>query len=143
MIEGFAAFLADDLPDTFPDDIAERGTEPAGFVWLQGWNDQFEDGFVEAYEDNLVALVQDVRAALEVEDLAVFVVEGPTLDEPLRQARLNAIERLDAEQPGRQLHVATEDLVEEEIEGNFHFHFNAANYLEVGRRTAAAMEQLR
>jgi alpha-galactosidase len=143
MVEGFSDFLADEVGATFPDALADRGEEIAGFVWLQGWNDQFEDGFVAEYEDNLVALVEDVRDALGVADLPVVVVEGPTLDEPLRQARLSAIARLDADRPGRQVHVATEDLVEEEVEGNFHFHFNAANYLEVGRRAAVAMADLR
>ncbi len=139
MLSDFDSFLEGSLQDSFPEALEERGYELAAFVWLQGWNDQFEDGFVEEYEDNLVALVGDVREAVEQPGLLAVIVEGPTLDEALRSARLAAIERLEAEQPGASLLVTTEDLVEEEVEGNFHFHFNAGNYLEVGRRIADAL----
>ena len=108
-------------------------------MWLQGWNDQFEDGFVEQYEDNLVALVQDVRSALQLEALPAIIVEGPTLLEELRTARAAAVARLNAEQADSAVLVETNDLVDEDLEGNFHFHFNAKNYLEVGRRAATAI----
>jgi len=139
MIDGFRAYRDDTLATVFPEEIQARGVELAGFVWLQGWNDQFEDGFVAQYEDNLVHLITDVRAVLERPDLPVIIVEGPTLQEELRAARRAAIARLDGQQPGRTVFVETEDLVEEEIPGNFHFHFSARNYLEVGRRTAEAI----
>jgi len=139
MTTSFRDFMEGDLALTFPAALEAGGYELAGFVWLQGWNDQFEDGFVGQYEDNLVALVNDVRAAVGVPDLPAIIVEGPTLQEELRAARRAAIARLELEQPGRSLYVATEDLVEEEIPGNFHFHFNAHAYLEVGRRTARAI----
>jgi len=51
------------------------GYEIAGFIWLQGWNDMFEEGAVEAYEQNLVDLIQDVRAAWGVPDLPVVIGE--------------------------------------------------------------------
>jgi len=139
MIQSFLSFRDNGLTETFPDDLEERSYEVAAFVWLQGWNDQFEDGFVAQYEDNLVALVGDVRADLELPGLPAVIVEGPTLDQELRDARSAAIARLNVSQPGSAVLVETEDLVEEEIEGNFHFHFNAANYLEVGRRIADAL----
>jgi alpha-galactosidase len=139
MTASFAEFLDTELSATFPAALADGGYEISGFIWLQGWNDQFEDGFVAQYEDALVALITDVRAAVGVENLPAIIVEGPTLQEELRAARLAAIRRLEATYPGRTLYVATEDLVQEEVPGNFHFHFNAHNYLEVGRRTARAI----
>jgi hypothetical protein len=139
MLTQFALFREQDLMATFPEAMEERGYRIAGFIWLQGWNDQFEDGFVEQYEDNLVALISDVRTALEDPGLPAIIVEGPTLQEELRQARQAAIGRLEAIQPGRTVFVETEDLVEEEVPGNFHFHFSARNYLEVGRRTGRAL----
>ena len=54
-------------------------------------------------------------------------------------ARQAAIARLNTTQPGRTIFVETEDLVEEETPGNFHFHFSARNYLAVGRRTGQAI----
>jgi alpha-galactosidase len=143
MMTGFSDFIQMNLNATFAAEYASRGFKVAGFIWLQGWNDQFEDGFVEAYEDNLVDLVHDVRAGLELPQLPVFVVEGPTLDEPLRQARLAALARLDSENPGAQVLIETRDLVNIDVEGNFHFNFNASNYLEVGRRMAAAVLERR
>lgn len=139
MMTSFMRFLEMEIGETFPEALSANGYELAGFVWLQGWNDQFEDGFVAQYEDNLVALVSDVRAALGTPNLPAIIVEGPTLQDELRAARRAALARLEVQQPGRNLYVATEDLVVEETPGNFHFHFSAHNYLEVGRRTARAI----
>jgi len=141
MITGFQSFLASEIAASFPKQLAERGYRVAGFVWLQGWNDQFEDGFVEQYEDNLVALVQDVRSVLQLTSLPALIVEGPTLLDELRSARVAAVARLNAEQADSAFIVETNDLVDEDLEGNFHFHFNAKNYLEVGRRSATAILQ--
>lgn len=139
MINGFNEFLGDGVKHGFPEEIATDGYSIAGFIWLQGWNDQFEDGYVEQYEDNLVALVEDVRSDLDLPSLTAIIVEGPTLDEELRTARINAVARLESKQANSVRYVETHDLVQEEIEGNFHFHFNAGNYLEVGRRTAQSI----
>ena len=86
-----------------------------------------------------MSLIRDVRTALDDQRLPAVIVEGPTLQDELRMARQAAIARLEASQPGRTVFVETEDLVEEEIPGNFHFHFNARNYLEVGRRIGRAL----
>ena len=139
MIDGYAEFETAGLSESFPTELEARGYRLAGFLWLQGWNDQFEDGLVPEYQSNLEALVRDVRDAVGDPDLPAVIIEGPTLDEELRQARLDAVATLEAEQPGRTVLVETADLVTIELEGNFHFHFNAANYLEVGRRTAQAI----
>jgi alpha-galactosidase len=53
-------------------------TEPgklklAGFVWFQGFNDQFAPTSVQDYEDNLVAFIKDVRIRLNAPDLP-FVI---------------------------------------------------------------------
>lgn len=139
MLSDFAAFQAAGLAETFPADLGARGYEVAGFVWLQGWNDQFEDGLVPQYEDNLVALVNDVRAALSDPQLPAIIVEGPTLDEALREARVAAVATLESQAPGRVLYVETPDLVNVDIPGNFHFNFNAGRYLAVGRRTGQSV----
>ena len=41
-----------------------QGYELAGFVWFQGWNDQYAPTSVEDYEDNMAAFIKDVRKEL-------------------------------------------------------------------------------
>ncbi len=48
-----------------------RTTEPAGFVWFQGWNDQY--GAQDEYESNLKHFIRDVRKDLKAPTLP-FVV---------------------------------------------------------------------
>lgn len=37
------------------------GYDLAGFVWFQGFNDQFSDAFRDNYRDNMITFVKDVR----------------------------------------------------------------------------------
>jgi len=52
---------------------AGQGYEIAGFVWFQGWNDQYAPTSVEDYEDNLAAFINDVRKDLKTPELP-FVI---------------------------------------------------------------------
>lgn len=142
MISDFTTFQNAGLAETFPRDLHARGYQIAGFVWLQGWNDQFEDGLVPEYAGNLVALINDVRTALNDPQLPAIIVEGPTLDDALRAARLAAVATLESQAPGRVLYVNTSDLVNVDIPGNFHFNFNAGRYLGVGRRTGQSILEM-
>ena len=45
---------------------AKAGYEIAGFVWFQGFNDQFSPAFRDNYKDNMIAFIHDVRAAYDV-----------------------------------------------------------------------------
>jgi alpha-galactosidase len=51
-----------------------KGTKPelAGFVWFQGWNDQYNGAETE-YEANLKCLIKDVRNDLKAPDLPVVI----------------------------------------------------------------------
>lgn len=67
-----------------------QGHELAGFVWFQGWNDQFDERAPAEYGANLEHLVRDVRRDLDAPDLP-FVVgvvgfDGPH-DEPRRNGK--------------------------------------------------------
>jgi alpha-galactosidase len=64
--------ITGDLKSYFPDYSGE-GYEIAGFGWHQGWNDRINQKAVDAYEENLVNLIKDLRADLEVEKLPVVV----------------------------------------------------------------------
>jgi len=47
--------------------------EIAGFGWFQGWNDAEEQEYLDAYEQNLINLIADVRSEFETPDLP-FVI---------------------------------------------------------------------
>jgi hypothetical protein len=47
--------------------------EIAGFVWFQGWNDQYAPTSVEDYQDNLAALIRDLRKDLNAPNLPVVI----------------------------------------------------------------------
>ncbi|MDP7011638.1 MAG: sialate O-acetylesterase, partial [Verrucomicrobiota bacterium] len=50
-----------DLKKHHPAYDAKVGYDMAGFVWFQGFNDQFSDEFRNNYRDNMVHFVKDVR----------------------------------------------------------------------------------
>jgi len=56
-----------------PEYDADVGYEIAGFVWFQGFNDQFSQAYHGNYKTNLVAFVKDVRKEYQVPDLP-FVI---------------------------------------------------------------------
>lgn len=53
------------------DDAA--GYEIAGFVWFQGFNDQFSDAFRDNYSSNMVNFIKDIRKEYSVPNLP-FVI---------------------------------------------------------------------
>jgi len=73
----------ENLGEWFPE---LRGHEPrmSGFVWHQGWNDQYGGAELE-YRANLEQLVRDVRADLEVPGLPfVIAVMGQNMSKPAK-----------------------------------------------------------
>ncbi len=63
------------IAELVPDYDAKAGYELRGFVWFQGWNDMFDRKAEADYEQNLVHLIDDVRAAWKCPDLPVVVGE--------------------------------------------------------------------
>lgn len=53
--------VLDNLADNHPDYDAEAGYEIAGFVWFQGYNDQFSPEFRDNYKTNMISFIKDVR----------------------------------------------------------------------------------
>ena len=49
------------LKDNHPEYDAEAGYKIAGFVWFQGYNDQFSPEFRDNYKDNMITFIKDVR----------------------------------------------------------------------------------
>jgi len=64
----------DNMEKNFPD-LAGRGYEIAGFVWMQGWNDMCEPKAIPEYDKNLINLVKDLRKEFKSPNLPVVIGE--------------------------------------------------------------------
>ena len=62
-----------DLKAHHPAYDEEAGYELAGFVWFQGFNDQFSPAFRDNYRDNMVTFIKDVRKEFETPNMP-FVI---------------------------------------------------------------------
>ena len=129
------------------------GSELAGFVWYQGWNDGCEpQTAVPRYETNLVNLIKDIRREFSSPTLPVVVGEltGPWVQAPgewatLRQAQAAAAAR--PEFKGNVLFVETHDFVRKAEDspntGHGHHEFgNAETYFLVGDALGRGMLDL-
>ncbi len=61
-----------EIKTRFPD-YKGQGCEIAGFVWFQGWNDMFDQDFLDNYAGHMANFIRDVRKDLKVPNLP-FVV---------------------------------------------------------------------
>lgn len=65
--------VLENLQDSHPAYDADAGYEISGFVWFQGFNDQFSPIFRDSYKDNMIAFIKDVRREYETPDMP-FVI---------------------------------------------------------------------
>lgn len=72
LVESVEKVLAN-LTDHHPAYEPEAGYEIAGFVWFQGFNDQFSDPFRDNYKKNMIAFIKDVRTQFNAPELP-FVI---------------------------------------------------------------------
>jgi hypothetical protein len=61
------------LKDHHPAFDTNAGYDLAGFVWFQGFNDQFSPAFRDNYKDNMVTFVKDIRKQYNAPNLP-FVI---------------------------------------------------------------------
>jgi len=61
------------LKENHPDYDSDAGHEIAGFVWFQGFNDQFSPDFRNNYKDNMIAFIKDIRKEYKVPNMP-FVI---------------------------------------------------------------------
>ncbi len=68
--------------DTLFPELKGRDCEIAGFVWFQGWNEQYNETFIANYDRNLQNLIRDVRKEFKTPKMPFIVGEfgcdGPT-----------------------------------------------------------------
>ena len=120
--------------------------ELTGFFWFQGWNDQYEDGAIEAYAENLANLVTDLRIACSTPQLPVVVGQTGNANNEGLWAAQEAATRAPA-LAGRARYVPTRSFLRpsEESPNQTHGHHwfgNAESYLRVGRAMGEAMVAL-
>lgn len=65
--------VLDNLTAYHPGYDPVAGYEIAGFVWFQGFNDQFDDHYRANYRNNMVAFIRDIRREYKVPNLP-FVI---------------------------------------------------------------------
>jgi hypothetical protein len=89
------------LEEYFPD-LAGRGYEIAGFVWMQGWNDMCTPEAIPEYDMNLINLVKDLRKEFKSPNLPVVIGElgngGPEASGNMaafREAQKKGAEQID------------------------------------------------
>ncbi len=63
------------LKTLFPDYDEAKGYEIAGFLWFQGFNDQFDPNAIAEYEQNMVNLIKDLRKEFNVPNMPVVIGE--------------------------------------------------------------------
>jgi alpha-galactosidase len=85
------------LKTYFPD-YQGRGYEIVGFGWHQGWNDRIDQNAVDAYEENLMHLINDLRQDIGVKDLP-FVIANSGFDgwEINKRYRAKVLKHLNAQ----------------------------------------------
>ncbi|MEO0475191.1 MAG: sialate O-acetylesterase [Planctomycetota bacterium] len=74
-----------------PEYDAKAGFEIAGFVWFQGFNDQFSDQYRDNYKDNMVTFVKDVRKEFKAPDMpfVIGVMGTPKTDEKIAENKVS------------------------------------------------------
>ncbi len=149
MIQGVRDTL-EQIAEIIPD-YQGQGYEIAGFAWWQGHADRFDADMVETYEENLVHLINDVRAEFEVPDLPAVIAtigfNGYNL-QPQFQGIFDAqLAVADPERhpafAGNVASVDTRDFAREVEESprpeGHHYHRNAETYMLVGEAIGRAM----
>jgi len=62
-----------DLKTYHPAYDARAGYEIAGFVWFQGFNDQFSPAFRENYRANMISFIKDVRSEYNTPNMPFII----------------------------------------------------------------------
>ncbi|MDA0812217.1 MAG: hypothetical protein O3C21_07525, partial [Verrucomicrobia bacterium] len=143
--------VLENLKEEFPD-YDGGGYELAGFGWHQGWNDRVNQAANDAYEENMVHFINDVRKDLGVENLPFVIAETGMSGHEEKHPRALSLMRAQAavaerkEFKGNVSFVGTKDFYrpkEESPSGQaYHWNSNAETYFLIGDGMAKAMLEL-
>jgi alpha-galactosidase len=100
MVEHVNGVLAD--PKNYhPDYDAGQGYEIAGFVWFQGFNDQFNPEYHGNYADNMKTFIKDVRTSFKTPNMpfVIGVLGTPRTKEKVDENAVSIAQRKAAQYP--------------------------------------------
>ncbi|MEO0795945.1 MAG: DUF6288 domain-containing protein [Verrucomicrobiota bacterium] len=150
---GFLDQLDADLADDgiLNDYNYATGYEIKALFWLQGFNEQFDDGpytgeqMKAEYDENLRDLIYSIRASDSriPNDLPIVIGESSDQDDELNAARVAAVNALNQEIPNSAAYFESNNMIGVYYgdnddgqpftnNGGFHFNSRAENYLEIG-----------
>ncbi|MEZ5327064.1 MAG: sialate O-acetylesterase [Verrucomicrobiales bacterium] len=139
------------LKEEFPD-YDGNGYELAGFGWHQGWNDRVNQAANDAYEENMVHFINDVRKDLGVEKLPFVIAETGMSGHEEKHPRALSLMQAQAAAAGREefkgnvAFVGTKDFYRpKEVSPSgqaYHWNSNAETYFLIGDAMARAMLSL-
>jgi len=89
------------LKENHPAYDPAAGHEIAGFVWFQGFNDQFDPAFKANYKDNMVAFIKDVRSEYKAPKMpfVIGVLGTPKSKEETDKNEVSLAQRAAAAEP--------------------------------------------
>ena len=123
--------------------------ELAGFVWFQGWNDQY-NGFENHYQSNMANIIRDVRKELKAPHLP-FVIGGMGQggDKPMYKSAIirkaqKATADMEEFKNNKVTYVPTAPWWQEGKQGDgaYHYNGNAEIFLHIGQAFAKAILQM-
>ena len=109
------------LGDHHPAYDPEAGFEIAGFVWFQGFNDQFSPEFHGNYKNNMISFINDIRDEYKVPQLpfVIGVLGTGVTAEKVGENQVSIAQREAAETMGTDNHVvAVESYLEYSLYSN-------------------------
>jgi len=89
------------LKENHPAYDPAAGYEIAGFVWFQGFNDQFDPAFRANYKDNMIAFIKDIRAEYKTPKMpfVIGVLGTPQTKEKVDANEVSVAQRAAASVP--------------------------------------------
>lgn len=129
-----------------------QGYEIAGFGWHQGWNDRVNQAANDAYEENMVNFIKDVRKELAVPELPFVIAETGMSGHEEKHPRALSLMKAQAAAAAREefsgsvTFVGTKDFYRpKKISPSgqaYHWNSNAETYFLIGDAMAKAMLKL-
>ena len=100
MVEHVKGVLADPKKH-HPDYHASKGYEIAGFIWFQGFNDQFNPEYHRNYADNMKTFIKDVRTSFKTPNMpfVIGVLGTPRTKEKVDENAVSIAQREAAKDP--------------------------------------------
>ena len=93
--------VLEDPKKVHPDYDPEAGYEIAGFVWFQGFNDQFDPEYRGNYAENMKTFIKDVRSTFKTPEMpfVIGVLGTPRTKEKVDENEVVLAQRAAAKAP--------------------------------------------